>query len=232
MKRFIQLLVISLFFTACTSMPEQIDDKYLVEKNEKESATINNIEQKIITKNKEQQATEKKLKEISPASEITEDEIKLLKKENSLLKDQVDFYTQTKDAVTLESRNKQLQENESAIKMKTALLNFQAAEKKMTEAELDLKAGELNALIAELNYEKSKIAATYREKHNDSGDQDSSNPITRFFVKKDPDDKYGYKKYAEYFKKQQEELFKSEKNFKEAEKSYKDAKEKLPVSNK
>lgn len=232
MKRFIQLIALSLLFTACTSVPEQIDDKYLVDKNEKEASTINGIEQKIINKNREKQVTENKLKETAPLPDVTQDEIKLLEKENNLLQDQIDFYKQTKDAVNLESRSRQLKENESSIAKKTALLNFQVAEKKMREADLELKAAELNALIAELNYEKSKIATTYREKNNDTGDEGPSNPVTRFFVKKDPDDKYGYKKYAEYFKKQQEELFNAEKKFKDAEKLYQDAKEKLQASDK
>ena len=115
MKKFILLFTVSIFISGCISMPGQVEEKYLVEKNENESALIKEIEQKIIDRNKEKQVVEKKLKEISPAPGQTEDELKLLKKENSLLKDQVDFYTKTKDAVTLESKQSELKNNETAI---------------------------------------------------------------------------------------------------------------------
>ncbi|HOP30306.1 MAG TPA: hypothetical protein P5120_04635 [Spirochaetota bacterium] len=235
MKKFILLLTVSIFLSGCISMPGQVDEKYLVEKNENESALIKEIEQKIIEKNKEKQVVEKKLKEISPASGQTEDELKLLKKENGLLKDQVDFYTKTKDAVMLESKQNELKNNEIAIKKKTAQLNYQLAEKEMTEAELEVKTNELSVEIARLNFEKSKIATAYRDKHEPATPEKSGNFFTNFikkFKKNDPDDKYGYKKYDEYFKKQQEVHAKSAGKLKEAETKFQDAKAKYQESNK
>jgi septal ring factor EnvC (AmiA/AmiB activator) len=126
MKKFILLLTVSIFVSGCISMPGQVEDKYLVEKNENESALIKQIEQKIIDKNKEKQIVEKKLKEISNSPEQTETELKLLKKENGLLKDQVDFYTKTKDAVNLESRQAALKENEIAISKKNRSIQLPA----------------------------------------------------------------------------------------------------------
>ncbi|HOP63624.1 MAG TPA: hypothetical protein PK358_12735 [Spirochaetota bacterium] len=230
MKKYIQLFVLAFFFTGCLSMPEQIDEKYLVEKSESETALIKNIEQKIIVKNKEKQIIEKKLKEVSPAPGRTEDELKLLKKENSLLKDQVDFYTKTKDAVNLESRKAALSENEKTIEKKTLNYNFQKAEKEMIEAELDLKSLELDVEVAKLNYEKSRIATAYRDKHEEPVDDNSGNFFTRLInklKKKDPDDRYGYKKHEEYLKKLQKELEKAEKKYIESDKKFQDAKNKL-----
>lgn len=235
MKRFLMLLAVAVFITGCTTMPGPVDERYLVEKNQNESAAINSIEQKIIEKNREKKAIELKLKGISSSPAVTNDELKLLKKENGLLKDQVDFYTKTRDAVNLESRNAQLKENETAIEKKTAEFNYQTSEKEMTEAELEVKTNELSVLIAQLNYEKSKIATAYRDKYEEAPAPDSGSFFTKTlnrFRKKDPADKYGYKKYEEYLKKQQDELLKSEKKLKEAEKKFQEAKLKIQTSDK
>lgn len=233
MKKFFLLIAVSIFVSGCISMPGQVDEKYLVEKTENESALIKQIERKIIEKNKEKQVLEKKLKEISPAPGLTAEEIKLLEKENKLLKDKVDFYTKTKDAVNLESRQAALKENEIEINKKTDLLNYQRAEKEMTEAELEVKNNELSVEIARLNFEKSKIATVYRDKTEPPVTDDSGNFFTKFikkFKKSDPDDRYGYKKYDEYYKKQQETLAKSESKLKESQKQFQDAKVKYQES--
>ncbi len=235
MKKFILLFTVSIFVSGCISMPGQVEEKYLVEKNENESTLIKQIEQKIIDKNKEKQIVEKRLKEISNSPEQTETELKLLKKENGLLKDQVDFYTKTKDAVNLESRQVALKENEMAISKKNAQFNYQRAEKEMTEAELEVKTNELSVEIARLNFEKSKIATAYRDKHEPATPEEKGNFFTNFlkkFKKDDPEDKYGYKKYDEYYKKQHETLAKSAGKLKEAETKFQDAKAKYQESNK
>lgn len=230
MKKYLQLFAAALLITGCAGMPGPVEDKYLVEKTDNEATVIKDIEQKIIVKNKEKQVVENRLKEITPAPGLTEDELKLLKKENGLLKDQVDFYTKTKDAVNLESRKAALKENENLISRKTAQYNFQLAEKEMTEAELDVKSSELAVEIARLNYEKSRIASVYRDRHEESPEGESGNFITRLFSRKDPADKYGYKKYDEYMKKQQDELSMSAIKLKDAEKKFQDAKSKLSDS--
>lgn len=227
MKKIILLFAVTLFISGCAGIPSPVEDRFLIDTNEKEAALIRDIEQKIITKNREKQAVENKLKEISPAPGITEDELKLMEKENTLLKDQIDFYTKTKDAVTLESKKNQLKTNEADIAKKRAQYNSQKAEKEMTEAELEVKSNELAVAIAQLNYEKAKIASAYRDKNEESPDNDSGNFITKLFKNKDPEDKYGYKKYDEYYKNQQDELAKSEKKFLEAEKKFQDARAKL-----
>lgn len=225
MKKFILFCISYLIIlTGCSSIPGPVEESYLLDKTPAESEKINTLEQKIIEKNKERQTVEKRLKEISPLAPQTEEELKLLKKENAALKEMVNFYSQNKDAVNLEKKNKELKENEELIEQKTNLFNYQKAETEMTQANLDLKSAELNLLVAELNYEKSKIAARNREKQGDPGNQGGGNFFTNLFSKPDPDDKYGYKKYENYYKKQQEELTKAEKKFKESEKKFLEAK--------
>jgi len=233
MKKFILYIIsfLVLLTSGCSSIPGPIDENYLADKTPAETEKLNSLEQKIIEKNKERQAVEKRLKEVSPLAPKTEEELKLLKKENSAIKEMVNFYSQNKDAVSLEKKNKELKENEELIQKKTLLFNYQSADTEIAKAELELRSAELNLYVAELKYEKSKIAARYREKQGDPGNQSEGNFITNLFNKPDPQDKYGYKQYEVYYKKQQEELAKAEKKFKEAEKKFLDAKSALEAKN-
>ncbi|HNX22629.1 MAG TPA: hypothetical protein PKG60_01180 [Spirochaetota bacterium] len=227
MKLKLPVILLFLMFTACSTMPPEIEDKYLAEKTEPQSKTIFALEQRIIDKNKEKQAVEKKTKEQAKLPAGTEDEIKLLEKENDIIKDQVYLYEKNKDAVNLEVKKSQLTENESKLAKKKALLQFHQSEKKLFDTELELKNAELAQYIAELNVEKSKIAAAYRDKNEQVKPEEEGNFFTKLtgkFSKKDPDDKYGYKQHAEYLEKKKQETSKTETDFREAERKFLDAK--------
>lgn len=220
MKQIIPVILLSLMIAACTTMPKEIDEKYLSEKTESDSKTINSLEQKIIEKNKEKQAVERRMKEQAKIPAGTEEEIKLLKKENGILKDQVYYYEKNKDAVNLEAKKTQLEENESALAKKTALFQYQQSEKNLNDADLELKNAELAQYIAELNTEKSKIAKTYRDKNEPAKPEKEENFFTKLvnkINKKDPDDIYGYKKYDEYLEKKKQDTAKAELKYKEAD---------------
>lgn len=219
-------LLISLFIAACSSIPKDVDEKYLAEKSESDTKAIYSLEQKIIDKNKEKQAVDKKLKEQSKLPSATEEEIKLLKKENGLLKDQVYYYEKNIDAVNLENRKAQLAENELKMSRKTAQFEYQKSENRLLETELELRNAELAQHIAELNVEKSKIAAMYRDKNEPVKPEKEEGFFTRLINKmtgKDPDDKYGYKKYNEHLDKKKHETLKAETKYREEEKKFKAA---------
>ncbi len=224
MKKILPVIILSLLIASCTTMPAEIEDKYLTEKTEPESKTIFSLEAKIIDKNKEKQDVENKLKNQTKQPAGIEEEIKLLKNESESLKDQVAFYEKNKDAVNLESKKTQLAENEKKLTAKTALFEFEKSEKKLFEAELAVKEAELGQNIAELNVEKSKIAATYRDKNEPAKPEEEGNFFTKLFNKKDPNDKYGYKKYNEYLDKKKKDTAKAEAEYREATKIYQDAK--------
>ena len=224
MKRTIPFILISLIIAACTTMPAQIDDKYLVEKTDAESKNIFAMENRIIEKNKEKQALEKKFNDQAKLPSETERELKLLRDENKILKDQISLYEKNKDTANLEAKNTQLSENENQINTKTALLQYQQMENNYYEAEINLRNAELAKYIAELNLEKSKIAAEYRDKHELTEPEEDEGFFSKIFSKKDPDDKYGYKEYSKYLDKTEKDRVKAETKNKEAEKKYLDAK--------
>ena len=218
------LFSLSLLIGACSTMPAEIEDRYLSEKSDAQSANISAIEQKIINKNKEKQGVEIKIKDQAKLPAGTEEEIKLLKEENGLIKDQIYFYEKNKDAVNIEAKKAQLAENETKLARKTALFQYHQEEKKLFAAELDLKNAELAQYISELNAEKSKIAAEYRDKNEPPKPVEKENFFTKTFNKKDPNDKYGYKKYGEHLEKKKQETAKAEADYREAQKKFQDAK--------
>ena len=226
-KQILPVIFISLIVAACTTMPPEIEDKYLAEKSDSQSKVIADLEQKIIDKNKEKQAAAKKSNELVRLTIRTEEEITLLKKENTVLKDQVYLYEKNKDAVNLEPKKKQLAENDAALTKKISMLQYQMAEKKLSETDLELKNAELALLISELGFEKSKIAAEYRDKNEPEKPDKEQNFFTSLFNKKDPKDKYGYKKYGEYMDKKKEEKVKAGAAYREAEKQFLDVKKSM-----
>lgn len=230
MKQILPVILLSLMIAACSTMPKEIDEKYLAEKTESDTKSVYAIEQKIIDKNKEKQAVERRMKEQAKLPAGTEEEIKLLKKENSILKDQVYYYEKNKDAVNLEAKKLQLIENESALSKKTALFQYQQSEKNLNEAELDFRNAELAQAIAELNNEKAKIAKIYRDKNEPAKPEEKENFFTKLvnkINKKDPDDIYGYKKYDEFLGKKKQGTSKAESKYTEAVIKFQDAKQTL-----
>jgi len=227
MKRKLPVILLSLLIAGCSTMPGEIDEKYLTEKTEPEQKTIFALEQKIIDTNKDKQVIDKKMKEQAKLPAGTGDEIKLLKEENGLLKDQVYFYEKNKDAVNLEVKKNQLAENESKLSRKISLFQYQQSEKKLFETELDLKNAELAQYISELGVEKSKIAAAYRDKNEPAKPEVEENFFNKMLNKihpKDPNDKYGYKKHVEYLDSKKKETLKADADYKEALKKFEDAK--------
>ena len=224
MKRTIPFIFLALIIAACTTMPPEINDKYLAEKTDTESKNLFAMENKIIEKNREKQALQKKIDDNAKLPSETEKELDLLLDENKILKGQIEIYEKKKDTANLEAKQKQLSENEIQVKEKTALLQYQQTENDYNEAELNLKNAELAKYIAELNLERSKIATVYRDKHKDEEQEEEEGFFSKKFNKKDPDDKYGYKKYSEYLKKTEQDKSKAETKHKEAEKKYLKAK--------
>lgn len=217
--------------TGCTTIPEPIEERYLSEKTDSEAKTISGIEHRIISKNKEQQAAEKRLAEL-PGQGPVEDEIKALKKENDRLNDAVDADKKKKDNGRLASDKALLDVNEKKRAAAEARIKFMAAEKKLAESDLNLRKAELAVYVAQLNYEESRVAETYRKKHEPVKEGNSGNFATRLLNKNDSADPYGYKKYQEFYEKQKKELSETEKEHTEIEKAYNEAKNDLEAKEK
>lgn len=226
-KGIFAVVLLSLLAAACSTMPAEIEDKYLAEKTESQSKVINDLEQKIIDKYKQKELIEKKSAEQAKLPGKTEEEINLLKKEISLLKEEVYFFEKNKDAVNLELKKTRLAEDESKLTIKTSLLNYQMSEKKLNETDLDLKNAELALLISEMRFKKAEIASQYRDRNEPPKPDNEQNFFTKLFNKNDPNDKYGYKIYGEYMDQKKEGKVKAEVAYREAEVKFLEAKKSM-----
>lgn len=227
MKRLAPYLAAIIIFTGCVSMPESVDEKYLVEKTSAQNETLAGIEKEIIVKNRAVKTAEEVLDVKRKAPEFTDKEIELLDKENRILQDEVDLYTKYMDARNLEVRKSRLSENELYTKKKKSLNDLQKAETELATADLEVKQADLAVSVAELEYEKSKIAASYRDKTETAGPAEKKGVFSKITGgDKKADDKYGYSVYSEFLEKKRADLQKSRGKYAEALKKYEEAKTK------
>ncbi len=232
MKRLASYLTVVLLFTGCVSIPESIDEKYLVEQSASQHDILAKIEKDIIEKNRSVKTSADTLEVKRKAPEFTEKELELLEKENRLLQDQIDLYTKYMDARNLEVRKTRLAENESYTKKKKTLNNLQNAEIDLAAAELEVKQADLAVSVAELEYEKSKIAAEYRDKTEVAGPDEKKSFLAKISgAEKKADDKYGYNVYAEFLDKKKQELQKARDKYADALKKYEETKKKSEILN-
>lgn len=225
MKRLTLYLAAVIMLTGCVSMPDSVDEKYLVEKTASQNETLGAIEKQIIEKNRSVKTAGEILDVKRKAPEFTDKELELLDKENRILQEQVDLYTKYMDARSLESRKSRLSENELYTKKKRTLNDLQKAEIELASADLEVKQADLAVSVAELEYEKSKIAAAYRDKTETAEPAEKKDFFARISDKdKKSDDKYGYNVYSEFLEKKKTELQKARDKYAEALKKYEEAK--------
>lgn len=230
MKKTACYLSAILLLASCTTIPERIDDKYLVDRTQHESELLSGIEKDIIAKNRAKQASDEVLEAKKRDMVFTEKEIELLEKEYWILIEQVNLYTKYSDARNLEVRKARLAENEDATKKKRALTIIQKAEIKLAEADLEVKQADLAVSVAELEFEKSKIAATYRDKTESVNATQDDGDKTPAGDEKKQNDKYGYQKYGEFLEKMKDNLKKAREKYSDAEKKLAETREKTDAA--
>jgi hypothetical protein len=216
--------MIIILLSGCTTIPDSIDDKYLVDKTSSQRDTLIKIENEIIEKNRAVKTSQDTLDSKIKIPEFTDSEIKLLDRENSILRDQVDLYVKYKDARNIELRKSRLAENEAYTKRKKALNELQKADIELAKADLEVKQADLAVSVAELEYEKSKIAAAYRDK-NEIPEPEQKKGVFSKITGSDnkADDKYGYSVYGQFLDKKRTELQKAREKHAAALKKFEDA---------
>ncbi len=227
MKRIASYLAAIILLTGCASIPATVEDKYLVEKTATQSDTLAKIEKDIIEKNRAVKTSEDVLDVKRKVPEFTDKELELLDKENRILQDQVDLYTSYRDARNLEIRKTRLSENESYTKKKKTLNDLQKADIEVAAADLEVKQADLSVSVAELEYEKSKIAASYRDKTETAEPAEKKGFLSKITGgAKKADDRYGYGVYGEFLDKKKQEFQKAKDKYAEALKKYDEVKQK------
>ncbi len=231
MKRKLSACFITMFLisvvTSCTTIPGPIDSKYLIEKTDTESKKIEELEAAVISRHKVKISAEQSLKDAGPVVKKLENEIELLEKEKKILKDQYELYMDNKDAVNAEKKKEQITDNGNRLSKKKAELAYSSADLKLKEKVSDLRTAELALAVAELNYYKSRIAESYRERTEPVKNEKSRFEFMDKLMGKDKDDPYGYKKYKTFLDKQKKDVVKAEKEQKKAEVDLKAAEKEL-----
>jgi hypothetical protein len=193
------LISLSILISGCVSLPEPIDDAYLIEKTDKETTNLNKIEAEIIASKKEKDKIEKEAEIASLKTETGRKEIIRIESAGAFLLDKEKLYTRTKDE-RLADIQKQKEQNGIEGTQAKAHLDYLIAKENETISRLEIKKYDLAVKVAELNYEKALIAKAYQAKRNKD---DNENII---------DDE----KYIKFLENQKEKLEDSKKNQKKA----------------
>jgi hypothetical protein len=162
MKNYIALaLVLVALFAGCVTLPDTIDEAYLVDKTPEQTAKLDKIAQNVIAKKKEGDEAKKNLAIAEQSVKVSEEMVAFLEREKSLLAQREKLYTLKRDDAKLSEVRSRLQENKQQGKGEKAHLNYNIALKDDAQAILEMRQAELAVAVAELNYEKAKIAEAF-----------------------------------------------------------------------
>lgn len=159
------LIILSVIWTGCVTMPDAVDEAYLVEKTADESAKIEKIEGDVIAKKKSKDKIEKDQEIATQRVEVSRKEVKGAETAGDLLLEKEKLYKSTGDA-KLADIQKQKEANNAKIAQAKAVLEYNIAKKSETDAQLELAAADLGLRVAELRYEKALIAKKYQMKRS------------------------------------------------------------------
>lgn len=208
-------LAFALIVPGCVSMPKPVNDAYLVEKTEAESAKLDTLEQSIIAKKKEKDKAQKTHKIAEQQKNVSEGKLKILEKQHDVLLDEEKLHEMNKDGDRLGETRDKIKENEAETKKANGDLKLNIAQRDDALAILELRKAELGALVAELSYEKAKIGNRYllkqkelKEKKNQGKPKEEESFVDglKRTVKGTGEETIDEKKYEDYLKKQQDNV--------------------------
>ena len=159
------LIILSIIWTGCVTMPDAVDEAYLVEKTADESTKIEKIEGDVIANKKNKDKIEKDQEIVTQRVEASRKQVAGAEAEGALLLEQEKLYKMTGDA-KLADIQKQKEANNAKIARAKAVLEYNIAKKNETDALLELATADLGLRVAELRYEKALIAKKYQMKRS------------------------------------------------------------------
>lgn len=154
---------VSIFFAGCVTMPDPIDELFLKEKTQEETAKLDKIEGDIITKKKNKDAAEKETEIAAQKAELSRKEVTQKEAEIDVLLGKEKLYTSTKDSKLPEIQKEREKENLKLTQLK-AKYEYHTVKSNEANALLEVKKYELAVKVAEFYYEKALIAKAYQLK--------------------------------------------------------------------
>lgn len=215
------LYIIIAFSVCCSTIPGPIDNIYLSETGKEEKAKLESIEKRIIDCNVEKNRSSENLRRIRSKNQQLEKEYKQLEKEIREQNERLDSAKKEKNNSEVATIENTILKNRERLENKQKQIRLGSLEKGYSEADYNLKSSELAQYVAELGYEKSKIAIVYRDRHEpDPKKSESPGFFERYVLCKDPDDRYGYKQYKEFYNEKLKDTESAKKEFTQAENLY------------
>jgi hypothetical protein len=156
-------IALAVFFSGCVTMPDPIDELFLKEKTQQDTAKLDKIEADIIAKKKSQDIVEKDAEIAAQKAGLSGKEVLQTEAEINVLLDKEKLYTTTKDS-KLQEVQKEREKNTLKLAQLKAKQDYDIAKSNETNALLEVKKFELGVKVAELNYEKALIAKAYQMK--------------------------------------------------------------------
>jgi hypothetical protein len=162
----LSVILCAAVFTGCVTLPDPIDDVYLSEKTNDQSAKLDRIGTDIIAKKKDKDKVEKELEIANQKIEASRTDVTQAEAAGEALLEKEKLYEMTKDS-KLEEIQKEKEKNKIKTAQSKAYLAYCIAKADETGAMFEVKKAELAAKVAELDYEKSLIAKAYQTKRSD-----------------------------------------------------------------
>jgi PBP1b-binding outer membrane lipoprotein LpoB len=156
-------IAVAVLFSGCVTMPDPIDELYLKEKTEQDTAKLDKIEADIIAKKKSQDIVEKDAEIAAQKADLSGKEVLQTKAGIAVLLDKEKLYTTTKDN-KLQDVQKEIEKSNLKFAQLKAKQDYDIAKSNAASALLEVKKYELGVKVAELNYEKALIAKAYQMK--------------------------------------------------------------------
>ncbi len=160
------IIIFSVAFTGCMTLPDPVDDIYLTEKTNEETAKLDKIAVDIIAKKKEKDEVEKDFEIAVQKVETSRTELSQIEAANIALLEKEKLYKMTKDS-KLEDIQKEKEKNKIKEVQSKAHLDYNIAKADETKALLEVRKYELAVKVAEIDYEKALIAKTYQMKRSE-----------------------------------------------------------------
>ncbi len=156
-------IAVAVLFSGCVTMPDPIDELFLKEKTEQDTAKLDKIEADIIAKKKSQDIVEKDAEIAAQKAELSGKEVLQTEAEIAVLLDKEKLYKTTKDS-KLQDVQKEREKSNLKLTQLKAKQDYDIAKSDAASALLEVKKYELGVKVAELNYEKALIAKAYQMK--------------------------------------------------------------------
>lgn len=190
-------------------MPPPVKDEYLKNATDQQMNKIYSIEDEIISIKNEKDKIEKKYKITKQEHNVSIKTIKMLKTQNSQLKEKQKLFIEMEDQEKISAGEKELKENDRLLNNEIINSEYLDAKSKYEKSLLEVAYAKLSLKVSERSYERAKIARAYQEQVLDEQKPEET-AEAKEGEKQKKEDLLDLEKYNKYYEKQKEILKKQQ----------------------